>query len=446
MGLSSFQALCVLNIHFGGDKTVSGLAYSEFLQNMTYQALTQENDNVELNFDQGVELAHSIVNSLNDLVNKESELSNDISERVNDALDIVFQNEDEKFIVEELPQHTSTPLSKEELNNLYEQQKEDYLKVSAQLNEEHLNAVFERAKIDNEMLYQEIINPTPGLVVHDKINQIETEDNNLSNATQKRLDKTLEQAQNKINSNYFPAPIISNTPNNESFAKKNEVEDIYIDDSLKDLAKPIHFKQPSTDDRPDFKLNLTQDQIVVFKSPFLDTSISIEKKELNNILQNIAEDLDSNLQTLDMTASEKQDTKQKKVIVKNITQKLDRTPNKNIQKQLESQKWLQSLVDDQLNIDNVLPFGNYTKDKQENKFKNDTKIKRMRQKSSPMSWSSTEEPSINMLLPMDKRQSIQSAKKVFSNIIQNVPPENYKKFKIQYDPQNQLTFDDEDEF
>ena len=107
---------------------------------------------------------------------------------------------------------------------------------------------------------------------------------------------------------------------------------------------------------------------------------------------------------------------------------------------------MQSLVDDQLNIDNVLPFGNYTKDKQENKFKNDTKIKRMRQKSSPMSWSSTEKPGINMLLPMDKRQSIQSAKKVFSNIIQNVPPENYKKFKIQYDPQNQLTFDDEDEF
>lgn len=52
--------------------------------------------------------------------------------------------------------------------------------------------------------------------------------------------------------------------------------------------------------------------MVIFKSPFLDTSISIVKKDLNNILENIAEDLDANLETLDMNASEKQDTKQKK--------------------------------------------------------------------------------------------------------------------------------------
>ena len=186
--------------------------------------------------------------------------------------------------------------------------------------------------------------------------------------------------------------------------------------------------------------------MVIFKSPFLDTSISIQKEDLNNILENLAEDLDSNLQTLAMTAGEKQDTKQKKVIVKNIIQKLDRTPNKNIQKQLESQKWLQSLVDDQLRIDNFLPFGHYSGDTHENKFKNVTKRKKRRQKSAPMAWVESEEPSINALLPTDKRQSIQSAKKIFSNIIKNVPPENYKKFKIEYSPQKNLTLDDGDEF
>ena len=186
--------------------------------------------------------------------------------------------------------------------------------------------------------------------------------------------------------------------------------------------------------------------MVIFKSPFLDTSISIVKKDLNNILENIAEDLDANLETLDMNASEKQDTKQKKVIVKNIIGKLDRTPNKSIQKQQESQKWLQSLVDDQLRIDNFFPFGHYREDTHENKFKNVTKRKKKRQTVAPMTWVESEEPSINTLLPTNKRQSVQSAKRIFSNIIKNIPSENYKKIKIEYSPQNNLTFNDEDEF
>ena len=449
IGLSSFQALCALNIYLGGDKTISGLAYSEFLQNMTYQALSQEKDNMELAFDQGTNLAQSIVNALNEVVTKESEFSNDVSDRVNNALDVTFalQDESEKFI-DSKPRHSSTPLSKKEVNEIYEQEKEDYLKVAFQVNAENLDAAAERSKIDNEKLYQEIVNPHPGLVLDNKIDvdEIETDENNLSQSTQKRLNETLEQAKKKINSSYFPAPIIDISPNNTTFTEQNTVEDIYIDDSLQSLTKPIQFPQPTTNDRKDFELNLKDDQMVIFKSPFLDTSISIEKDDLNKILENIAEDLDSNLQTLDMNASEKQDTKQKKVIVKNIIQKLNRTPNKQIQKQLESQKWLQSLVDDALRIDNFFPFGHYSGYVHDNKFKNVTKRKKRRQKIMPMTWVESEEPNVNALLPTDKRQSIQSAKKIFSNIIKNVPPENYKKFKIDYTPQENLTLDDQDEF
>ena len=256
----------------------------------------------------------------------------------------------------------------------------------------------------------------------------------------------MEQAKEKVNSVYFPSPIIDNIPNNATFTEKNSIEDIYIDESLTDLTKPMYFPQPSTDDRKYFKLDLKDDQMVIFKSPFLDTSISIQKEDLNNILENIAEDLDANLKTLNMNASKTQDTKQKKVIVKNIIGKLDRTPNKSIQKQLESQKWLQSLVDDQLRIENFFPFGNYTGDAHENKFKNVAKRKKQRQKVAPMTWVESEEPEINTLLPTNKRQSVQSAKKIFSNIIKNIPPENYKKFKIEYSPQNNLAFNDEDEF
>ena len=100
------------------------MAYSEFLQNMTYQALSQENDSVELAFDQGIKLAHSIVNELNEVVAEESKFSSDISERVNDALEFTFNSENEtKKFIEKEPIQSSTPSSSKEINSLYDQRK-----------------------------------------------------------------------------------------------------------------------------------------------------------------------------------------------------------------------------------------------------------------------------------------------------------------------------------
>ena len=41
--------------------------------------------------------------------------------------------------------------------------------------------------------------------------------------------------------------------------------------------------------------------------------------------------------------------------------------------------------------------------------------------------------SIYSLVPADKIKKIESGKNIFSNIIKNIPPESYKKFKIDYD-------------
>ena len=475
-GLSSFQALCALNIYLGGSKEVSGLAYSEFLQNMTYQALSQENESIPLSFSSCFKLGHSIVTALNNLVTEQQYLFSDIADRVKDALEVTFkikEEESENFIDnnKESPL-TSTPLpSKQQIKQIYEQEKEDYLKTAIEINAEDLNAVAERDRIDNEKLYQEIVNPNPGLVIDNKLETITDQKNdNLSRSTQTRLDGLLEEARVKINATHISGPILDITPNDtfsyssstDSTSTENiynnfsssstdsttedsynnstdSIEDIYIDDSYRDQIKTISFPLPSTDDRKDFKLNLKNNEMVVFDSPFLETAISIEKDDLNNILQNIAEDLDSNLQTLDMTQSEKTDTKQKKVIVKNIIQRLDKTPNKNIEKQLKSHKWLQSLVDDQLQIDNVHTFGNYFNDKHQKKIKRTSKKQTMHH---PLSWSSSEEPTIDKIMPTNKRKAINSAKKVFSNIIGNVPPETYKKFKIDYSPQTNLSLED----
>ena len=444
-GLTSFQALCALNIYLGGSKEVSGLAYSEFLQNMTYQALTQENDDVPLKFDTCYKLGQSIVTALNKIVQEEQDISFDIAERVNDALEVTFSikdEENEKFEKdkEDLPL-TSTPLpTKQQINQIYEQEKEDYLKTAIQLNAENLNAVAERDKIDNEKLYQEIVNPNPGLVIDNKLETITNQKNdNLSHSTQTRLDRILEEARAKINATHISAPILDITPNDTfSYSPNNSIKDIYIDDSYRDQMETISFPPPSTDDRKDFELNLKKNEMVVFDSPFLETSISIEKDDLNNVLEKIAEDLDSNLQTLDMTKSEETDTKQKKIIVKNIIQRLDKTANKNIEKQLKSHKWLQSLVDSQLQIDNIHTFGHYFTDKYQKKIKKPSKHRMQH----PLSWSSSEDPTIDKMVPTNKRKAINSAKKIFSNIIGNVPPETYKKIKIDYSPQKSLNLED----
>ena len=50
-GLVSIHALAALNIHFGGNKYISQSALSEYLKNLTYQALSQENDKIFMSFD-----------------------------------------------------------------------------------------------------------------------------------------------------------------------------------------------------------------------------------------------------------------------------------------------------------------------------------------------------------------------------------------------------------
>ena len=49
--LVSIHALAALNIHFGGNKYISQTAIGECLKNLTYQALSQENDKIFMSFD-----------------------------------------------------------------------------------------------------------------------------------------------------------------------------------------------------------------------------------------------------------------------------------------------------------------------------------------------------------------------------------------------------------
>ena len=153
----------------------------------------------------------------------------------------------------------------------------------------------EVADAENEALYEEIINPTPGLVVDDDDINVDTQFNfqnsnldtsfRLSDTLQERIEDMLENARQKVSPLKFPGELTENIPNDPVYPLSQiETEDIYTDDSLRDMlypGDPIYFPQPSTDNRKDFEVNITGDEMIVFKSPALILA-TVEKKELKN--------------------------------------------------------------------------------------------------------------------------------------------------------------------
>ena len=97
------------------------------------------------------------------------------------------------------------------------------------------------------------------------------------------------------------------------------------------------------------------------------------------------------------------------------------------------------LVEDQIKENQTYyNFGeNYENKKHRSKFKNVTVWKI---KSLPLTSEDRlkELQSIYSKIPVDKKKKFESAKNIFSNIIKRIPPESYKKFKIDYDQSNDI--------
>ena len=104
-----------------------------------------------------------------------------------------------------------------------------------------------------------------------------------------------------------------------------------------------------------------------------------------------------------------------------------------------SHGWLNQLVEDQLkqNEKYYKLDDEYENKELKNKFQNITTRKR---KMTPLTSEDRlkETPSIYSLIPANKTKKIESAKNIFSNIIKNIPPESYKKFKLYYDQPNDI--------
>ena len=75
---------------------------------------------------------------------------------------------------------------------------------------------------------------------------------------------------------------------NDSLSYENiETEDLYFkDDYFKPTEAKITFTPLSPDDRKDFEVNISGDELVVFRSPILKT-VNISSKEFKKSLINI---------------------------------------------------------------------------------------------------------------------------------------------------------------
>ena len=304
--LVSIHALAALNIYFWGNKYISQRALSEYLKHLTYQALSQENDKIFLLFDNIGLLINDLLEQFVRKENAEIEKASAISKEIKNQLKTNFQlnlsrkmkiqkgEEEEEIETEPKSSEFSTPLKKEEIEEIHNKQKENFLKTALKINQTDLETVTDMADADSEALIDEIINPTPHFVVDDALNvdtQLDSQNSDsytkftLSNTLQERLDDILEKPRIKVSSLKFPGEATVDIPNDSLYQHSQiKTEDIYIDDSLRDMlypGEPMYFPQPSTDGRRDFELNVSGDELIVFKSPTLNF-VSIAKKDLKD--------------------------------------------------------------------------------------------------------------------------------------------------------------------
>ena len=205
------------------------------------------------------------------------------------------------------PLYYSTTLKSKEINKIYDEEKENYLQTAITINKTDLDAADKNAEESNKEVINDIIDPTPGLIVDDTLNldkQFEYNSNDLertfdlSNQVQERLDELLslmkENTRPSIDMWMTEKPT-EELPNDPLRGEKSDIEteDIYINDNYLDN---IHFFPRSyTDDRKDFEIKVGGDDLIVYKLLML-TTVNISRKNLKDALNNILEDLNANIE------------------------------------------------------------------------------------------------------------------------------------------------------
>ena len=186
-GLVSVQVLASLNTHLGGDTELSRKTMTEFLHNMSMQALNREDDNILLDFENITDLVTNIIALLREQ-NKTLQEINDLNKaevdrQINSNYQFTFDldlleeiGEDintmtENNVTPEIPEDfvSPFPLTTEEIKKQTKQEGENFVRASLTLREGELRAADKIADEENKDIIKSIVDPTPGLLVNDEM-------------------------------------------------------------------------------------------------------------------------------------------------------------------------------------------------------------------------------------------------------------------------------------
>ena len=218
--LVSIHALADLNIHFGGNKYIFQGVLGEYLKNLASQALSQENNKIFMSFSEIGFLVNDLLEQFvfkeNTQIEKSSAISKEIRKQLKTDLksnlspEMKIQRGKEEIETKPEPIQFSTPLKKEKIEEIYDEEKENFLQKALTINQTDLETSTGIADANSEALIEEIVNSTPGLVVDDVINvdtQLDFQNSDtsfiLSNTHKERIDNILEKTRNKVSSLKF---------------------------------------------------------------------------------------------------------------------------------------------------------------------------------------------------------------------------------------------------
>ena len=141
-----------------------------------------------------------------------------------------------------------------------------------------------------------MIDPTPGQVVIDTFNSSDEylqslqEDFTckLPNQIQQKLKDILSQVKEKTKKiNVMTPKPTEKIPNDPLSYENIETEDLCFEDDYFKLSEAkITFTPISSNDRKDFEVNISGDELIIFRSPILKT-VNISRKEFKKSLINI---------------------------------------------------------------------------------------------------------------------------------------------------------------
>ena len=203
--LVSFQAIVALFLYYGGEKLTAKRAMDEWKANLTFQALSKENDNIIMHFEKFTDVVLHFLTEFSINESKFAEYEKNKSE--------LFEKTISNYQVS-----TSTP-NKETMRNIFPQTvsnipdnlnkiDSDFLKTSLTLSKTNIDATIEAAEEENRMIIQDMINPTPGLFINqsftsDDLNTMNTDDESkfkLNNESMKNINEVTKNLNNSINS------------------------------------------------------------------------------------------------------------------------------------------------------------------------------------------------------------------------------------------------------